>query len=458
MKVLPSPSSGPSSVPVLLPATFTTAKISETNRADQPEKAELTITGSNQVQTHKMEQDATANDRPSSQTVCISEAANLDHLSKFNSGLHPNLDMDGTSLKQSRLPIKSQTNDTSSPDRTAQYPPEMQQHCWAESLAHVVPVAQQTTESLCHKNRMKCTGSAFLPQDCSSGEGNSDSVSTEKLKEPFLETNDETSMFFLYRDSTVTTAATTSLISKGLTSSLTADPDSFIEIHESSTGISGISGPQSSNFNKQTHTTFTQSQEDHPQEHSMSPHSQPSFTSLQDPVPLEQNIVSIMSSSEIQYRSSQRQQSVNSPSTFTCNQKSVNDLCMASSSPTTTVTPPTVILAQRSHLHDDPNPSPPPLLTTDVCQPVAVREEIRLTPQIKGPPLLVQSPASQTQTGPQPQGRGPQAALPCWTRPLSMAAVMEGSPVVLEVEVTPQPKPTVTWWVAYNELHSNTQA
>lgn len=442
-KVLSGPSSRPCSGPVLLPGTlFTTVE-----RADMPGKAELTTTGSNQA--NRTEQDASASERPSPQTICVSEAADQDLFSKFNSGLHPDLDMDKASLQHSRLPDKSQTSVTSSADQPAQNPPEMVQSCLAQSLAHVVPVVPQTAESLCHKNRTKCTEFAFLPQDCSTGEENPDS---EKLKEPPVETNDKTSTDFLYRDCPMTTAATTSLISEGLTSSLTADPDIFIDLHEgphpkTSTGTSGLSAPQSSSFNEQTHLSFTQSQEDHPRERKISPHhTQQSPTSLQDPVPLEPNIVSIMSCSEIH------------PSTLTCDQKSVHDLSMISSSPTpssTTVTPP--ILAQRSHLHDHSNPFPPPLLTTDVCQPVAVREEIRLTPQIKGPPVLVQSPVGQTQIRPQPQGRGLRVAQPCWTRPLSRAAVMEGSPVFLEVEVTPQPKPTVTWWVAYNELHNNTQ-
>lgn len=450
MKVLPGPSSSPSSGPVLLSGTlFTTAQRSETNRADEPGKAEITLTGSDQVNTHRTEQDTSANERPSSLTVCVSEAADLDHLSKFNSDLQPDLDGAKPSLQRSRPPIKSQTSDTSSPDRPAQNPPQMVQPCWAESLTRVVPVAPQTTESVVLKNRTKCTELAFLPQDCSSGGGNPESVSREKPKEPFLETNDETPMVFLYQGSTMTTAVTPSLVSEGLTSSLTAHPDTFIDLHGgqfpiTSIGTSGLFATQSRSFNEQIHTSFTEGQEDD----GMSPGSQQSPTSLQDPVQLEPNIVSILSNSEIQSRSGQGQKS-----TFTCNQKSAHDLCMTSSSPTT-ITPPPVVLAQRSHLHDRHNPSPPPLLTTDVCQPVAVREEIRLTPQIKGPPLLVPSPASQTQTGSQAQGRGP----PCWTRPLSRASVMEGSPVVLEVEVTPHPKPTVTWWVAYNELHSNTQA
>lgn len=456
LKVPPGP--GSSLVP-----PFTTAKRSEAKSAEEPEKVELS--GSDQVNTHRIEQEASSNERPSPQTVCDPEAADLDHLSKFISGLNPDLDMDKTSLQHSRVLIKSQTSGTNSLDQPAQNPPETVQANFAKSLIHVLPVTPQTTESLCHKTKTTCTKFTFLPQDCSSGEGKPDSVSTEERKEPFLETNTD-------QDSTMTTAAISSLSGDGQTntipqinetSSLTPDPDSLIDLHKgpfskNPTVISGLSATQSSSFIKQTHTFFTQSQKDHPQNNSLSPHLQQSSTSLQDPVPLVPNIVGMMSSSEIQSNSGQRQQAVDSLSTLSCIQKSAHDPCMTSSSttPSTATIRPPVLLAQMSHLHDHPIPSPPPL-TTDICQPVAVREEIRLTPQIKGPPLLVPSPASQTQIGPQPQGRVSQAALPYWTRPLSRAAVMEGSPVVLEVEVTPQPKPTVTWWVAYNELHSNTQ-
>lgn len=475
-KALSGPGSGHGPGPVLLPgALFTTAKRSETTRADEPGRAELTPTGSDPVSTQRRTvQDASANGRPSPLTDCVSQTAELDHLSKFNSRQHPNLDTDKTSSQDTRLTNKSQTSDTSFPDWPAQNPPEMVKPSWTESLAQVVPAAPQNKESFRHKNRTSCTGFAFLPQDCGPGEGNPDSQSTEELKEPFLEVGEEKPTVFLSRLSTLNTAATPPLVSVGLTdpdpqltetSSLT-DPEALRGLHEgpfptTSTGTSELSAPQGSSFTKQTHTSSTQNQEDHPRENSISPESRQSSTFLQDPVPLEPNRVSSVSSSEIRSRSGRRQQAVNSPSNLTCSQQSVHDPSMTSSSPalsTTTVAPQTVELAQRSHLHDHPNPSPPSLLTLDVCQPVAVREEIRLTPQIKGPPLLVPSPACPAQTGPHPEGRGPHAALPCWTRPLSRAAVMEGTPVILEVEVTPQPKPTLTWWVAYNEPHSDTQA
>ncbi|RVE57819.1 hypothetical protein OJAV_G00203180 [Oryzias javanicus] len=75
-------------------------------------------------------------------------------------------------------------------------------------------------------------------------------------------------------------------------------------------------------------------------------------------------------------------------------------------------------------------PAPPHPLTPhrdpDVCLPIAVREEIRLTPQIKGPP---RTPGS-----------------PCFTRPLSQTAMIEGSPVMLEVEVMGHQEPMLTWF------------
>lgn len=466
-KALSGPDSGLDCgpAPVLLPGTLsTTAKRPETTRADEPGRAELTLTSPKPVSSQRRTgQDASANRRPSPLTDSVSHAAELDHLSKLNCRLHFNLDTDKTSSQDTRLANKSQTNDTSFPDWPAQNLPEMVNHCWTESLAQVIPAAPQNKESLWHRIRTSCTGFSFLPQDCGPGAENTDSQSTEELKEPFLEASEKTTMVFLSGLSTLNTATTPPRVSVGLTSSLT-DPEALRDLHKgpfpkTSTGTLELSAPQGSSFIKQTYTTTTQNHQDHPRKNSISPESRQSSTSLQDSVPLEPNRVSIISSSEIQSKRGRRQEVVNSPSNFTCRQQSVHDPSMTSSSPALSITTvaQTVLLAQRSHLHDHANPSPPLLLTKDVCQPSTVREEIRLTPQIKGPPLLVPSPACPVQTGPHPEGRGPHAALP-WTRPLSRAAVTEGSPVILEVEVTPQPKPTLTWWVAYNKLHSDTQA
>lgn len=116
---------------------------------------------------------------------------------------------------------------------------------------------------------------------------------------------------------------------------------------------------------------------------------------------------------------------------------------------------------QQADLHD---PHPPPHLLTpqadaNVCQPVSICEEIRLTPQIRGPPLpSPPAPPAPPQVEAPPQGKGPSSAPRCFSRPLSGAAVMEGSPVTLEVEVSGHPEPTLTGWVAYNHLHGNTAA
>ncbi|XP_041858303.1 uncharacterized protein ccdc141 isoform X4 [Melanotaenia boesemani] len=107
----------------------------------------------------------------------------------------------------------------------------------------------------------------------------------------------------------------------------------------------------------------------------------------------------------------------------------------------------TQALSQQANLHVTPPSSPPHLLTPhqdpDICLPMAIREEIRLTPQIQGPPLL---PPHLTQTESLPQGKASRPGPPYFTRPLSQATVMEGSPVTLEVEVMGHPEPMLTWW------------
>ncbi|KAG7233598.1 hypothetical protein INR49_006813 [Caranx melampygus] len=108
----------------------------------------------------------------------------------------------------------------------------------------------------------------------------------------------------------------------------------------------------------------------------------------------------------------------------------------------------TQALAQQANPHVIPPSSPPHLLTSDqdpdICQPVAIREEIRLTPQIQGPPLPAPPPQAQAES--LPQGKASKPGPPCFTRPISRATVMEGSPVTLEVEVTGRPEPTLTWF------------
>lgn len=177
-----------------------------------------------------------------------------------------------------------------------------------------------------------------------------------------------------------------------------------------------------------------------------------------------------ISGSAIKYHSKQSHQTVYSlheSLTSTCTQQCLHDPGMNPSNPAkSTATPQpesqTQVLAQQSNLHNTPLLSPPHLLTPDqdpnICQPLAIREEIRLTPQIKGPPLPAAPTLSQAQAESLPQGKASKSGSSRFTRPLSRATVMEGSPVTLEVEVTAQPEPTLTWWVAYNQLHNNTQA
>ncbi|XP_061091773.1 coiled-coil domain-containing protein 141 [Conger conger] len=82
--------------------------------------------------------------------------------------------------------------------------------------------------------------------------------------------------------------------------------------------------------------------------------------------------------------------------------------------------------AQADNMHVTPSP-----LTAeqdpDICKPTVVREEIRLMSGSRASGSLV--------------GQGPK-----FSKLLSNATVMEGSPVTLEVEVTGFPEPTLTWY------------
>ncbi|XP_074484104.1 uncharacterized protein LOC141763567 [Sebastes fasciatus] len=179
---------------------------------------------------------------------------------------------------------------------------------------------------------------------------------------------------------------------------------------------------------------------------------------VQTPVPPEPNSISNISiSSSNRFSSKQSHQTVYSlheSLTSTCTQQCVHDPGMTPSSPARPAAPPqpepqTQALAQQANLHVTLRSSPPHLLTPDqdpnICQPMAIREEIRLTPQIQGPPRPAPPPPPQAQAESLPQGKASKPGPPCFTRPLSRATVMEGSPVTLEVEVTGHPEPTLTW-------------
>ncbi|XP_047457609.1 golgin subfamily B member 1-like isoform X2 [Mugil cephalus] len=148
-------------------------------------------------------------------------------------------------------------------------------------------------------------------------------------------------------------------------------------------------------------------------------------------------------------------------STSASTQQCVHNSSMTPSSPAPHSPPPpapsgaqTQALAQQANLHVSP-PSPPPHLLTphqhpDICQPVSIREEIKLTPQIQGLPLPPPAPPAPpapplAQAESLPQGKASKAGHPCFTRPWSRATVMEGSPVTLELEVTGHPEPRLSW-------------
>ncbi|KAI1898253.1 hypothetical protein AGOR_G00070430 [Albula goreensis] len=97
--------------------------------------------------------------------------------------------------------------------------------------------------------------------------------------------------------------------------------------------------------------------------------------------------------------------------------------------------PTTVSTGQADNTHATPSP-----LTTlqdpDICKPTAVREEIR---------LMSGSRASGSLAGQAPN----------FSKILSNATVMEGSPVTLEVEVTGFPEPALTWYRNGQKLNND---
>ncbi|KAF7646643.1 hypothetical protein LDENG_00184120 [Lucifuga dentata] len=156
------------------------------------------------------------------------------------------------------------------------------------------------------------------------------------------------------------------------------------------------------------------------------------------------------------------------PLSSSCTQQCMHDPGVTPSCPVQSCDPPQDLPDTQAHAasawlanpHAAP-PSPPPHLLTpdqdpDICWPMAIREEITLTPQIQGPPVPPPPPLPQAHSESHPREKTCEATPRCFTRPLSHAAMMGGSPVTLEVEVTGHPEPTLTWWVAYNQLHNNT--
>uniref|UniRef100_A0A3Q3BGX8 Coiled-coil domain containing 141 n=1 Tax=Kryptolebias marmoratus TaxID=37003 RepID=A0A3Q3BGX8_KRYMA len=141
-------------------------------------------------------------------------------------------------------------------------------------------------------------------------------------------------------------------------------------------------------------------------------------------------------------------------------QQCVHGPSMSSSSSARPAGPPqTQALAHPANLHVTLTSSLLHLLTPpkdpDICQPIVVREEIRLTPQIQGPPIPPPlPPPPQAQAESLPLGKVSRPGPPCFTRPLSQATVMEGSPVTLEVEVMGNPEPRLSWFTGGDESTS----
>lgn len=327
-----------------------------------------------------------------------------------------------------------------------------------DQVPQVKGFAQSLTDSFLYKDKTWDTGllkssatcvqtTTSLPQDLLPSYP--DSKSGLDQDGPSSQTSKETSSVFMPQSSSLATATT---VTQQSVYSQSFPPDSH------------CTWPQaSSNLRSQHLSPFSQDSGGLPEVHA--------------PIPPEPNSVSNInkSSSTITnsdiFRSKQSHQTAYSfqeSLTSTCTQQCVHDSGMTPSSTAMPAAPPqpkpqTQALAQQANLHVTPLSSPSHLLTPEqdpnICQPVAIREEIRLTPQIQWPPLPAPPPPPlpQGQAESLPQGKASKPGPPCFTRPLSRATVMEGSPVTLEVEVTTHPEPTLTWWVAYNQLHNNTE-
>lgn len=183
---------------------------------------------------------------------------------------------------------------------------------------------------------------------------------------------------------------------------------------------------------------------------------------LRAPVHPEPRCASARSSNTLSSEQSYRADYTSNKSlTSTCVQECVHDPGMTPiSSASAAPLHPEVqnqALAQQANPHVTPPSSPPHLLTPDqdpdICVPMAIREEIRLTPQIQGPAVAAPPPRAESL----PREKASRPGPPCCSRPLSGATIMGGSPVTLEVEVTGHLEPMLIWWVAYNQLHNNTQ-
>lgn len=300
-----------------------------------------------------------------------------------------------------------------------------------ESLPQIDPIPQPLTDSFLHKDRTlgllkscaPCLPSTPpLPQDGNVAQSTLDSGSALDQDVSTSQTSKETSSVFTPQSSSLTTATTV----KHTVVCQTSPPSSHCTLTQTSI-----------NLRSQPESPFSQSSGGIPEVHAA--------------VVPETNSISDSSVSGSNRLSNQTVYSFNESLTSSCTQQCVHDPGMTPSSPTKPAAPPspepkTQALAPQANPHVTPLFSPPHLLTLDqdpnICQPMTIREEIRLTPQIQGPPLPAPPHAASVS-----QGKSSKLGPPCFTRPLSRATVMEGSPVTLEVEVTGDPEPRLTWWV-----------
>ncbi|XP_034417600.1 coiled-coil domain-containing protein 141 [Cyclopterus lumpus] len=363
-----------------------------------------------------------------------------------DSDLHQDIDFSRTSKETSTVSKPQRevlTNSSTVTQKTIFFQSSpSDSHCpslQSETLPQIDPIPQPLSDPFLHKDRtlgllkscVPCLSTTpTLPQDGTVSQLNLDSRSGLDQDVSSSQTSKETSSVFTPQSSSLTTATTV----KQTVFCQTSPPNSHCTLTR--TNI---------NLRSQQESPFSQSSGGLPEVHA--------------PVLPEPNSISNTSlSSSNRFSSEQSHQTVYSfheSLTSSCTQQCVHDPGMTPSSPIKPAAPPSPepqnqALAPQANPHVTPLSSPPHLLTPDqdpnICQPMAICEEIRLTPQIQGLPLPAPPPPPpQAQAESLSQGKSSKPCPPCFTRPLSRATVMEGSPVTLEVEVTGHPEPRLTW-------------
>ncbi|XP_044072101.1 coiled-coil domain-containing protein 141 isoform X2 [Siniperca chuatsi] len=329
----------------------------------------------------------------------------------------------------------------------------------SETLPQIDPVPQargfvqspSLTDSVFHKDRTRDTGllkscatcpqtSTSIPQDSNLPQSYLDS--SKGLDQDLLSsrTSKETSTVSMPQSSSLTTTTT---VTQQTVYCQSFPPNSHCNVPQAS-----------SNLRSQQESPFSQGSGGLPEVHAPILPEPDSISNISTSSSTSSSTIT----SNNRFSSKQSHQTVYSLQkslTSTCTQQCVHDPGMTPCSPAKPTAPlqpeaQTQALAQQANLHVTPLSSPSHLLTPDqdpnICQPMAIREEIRLTPQIQGPAFPAPPPLAQAQAESLPQGKASKPEPPCFTRPLSRATVMEGSPVTLEVEVTGHPEPALTWF------------